>query len=315
MFIFPASVRRARYTTRACDVPRLAVVKRPVIAVIAMFVLAHASAAQSLLGSSQQFGVLGASTVTNTGATTIKGNLGVYPGSSITGLGTITLNGTVHQTNGVAMQGQFDALTAYNALAGYSATTDMSGMDLGGRTLLPGVYFFSSSAQLTGLLTLNFLGNANSQFVFQIGSALTTASNSAISTINGNSSSSIFWQIGSSATLGTGTAFQGNLIADQSITLNTGSTIVCGRAIALNAAVTLDNNVISNDCQNGGDFGTGRDDYGSYGFSGVAGTPVPPTVVPEPSTFVLCIPVIAIALAGLRRRSLAGRTQIRPRAV
>ena len=113
----------------------------------------------------------------------------------------------------------------------------------------PGVYFFASSAQLTGTLTLNFEGLNNMMVVFQIGSTLTTASASSVIIINPGANDQVFWQVGSSATLGTTTDFYGSIIADQSITLTTGADITCGRAIALNGAVTMDtNNVDTGNC-------------------------------------------------------------------
>ena len=156
--------------------------------------------------------------------------------------------------------------------------------NLGGLILTAGTYRFDSSAQLTGILTLDALGDPNAMFVFQIGSTLTTASGSVVNVLNGDAED-VYWQVGSSATLGTSTVFAGSIIADQSITLNTTAKILCGRAIALVGAVTMDTNTLSNGCTVSGGGGGG----------GGGGT------VPEPTTLAL----VGLALGAvplIRRR-------------
>ncbi len=196
------------------------------------------------LGTAQSFAVLGGSTVTNTGSSVVTGDLGVWPGLAITGFPPGTVSGTTHAGDAVALQAQSDLVTAYKNLAGQACDSNLTGQDLGGMTLTPGTYCFSTSAQLTGTLTLNAQGNPNAVFVFQIGSTLTTASSSSVLLTNPGQSCKVFWQVGSSATLGTGTAFAGNILALTSITLNTGANMT-GRALAQNGAVTLDTNNVN----------------------------------------------------------------------
>ena len=201
------------------------------------------------LGSTETYAVLANSTITNTGPTvisgTIGGDIGLYPGTSITGFPPGTVGGTTHLTDQAASLAQTDLVTAYNDAASRTPTMDMSGQDLGGKTLTSGVYFFSSSAQLTGTLTLDGQGDPEAVFIFQIGSALTTASDSVVSLVNSARFCRVFWQVTSSATLGTNSQFAGHIMALESVTATTGATVQ-GQLMARNGAVTLDSNTITN---------------------------------------------------------------------
>jgi hypothetical protein len=266
----------------------------------------QAKSAVSILRTAGDFAVLGASTVTNTGPTTISGDLGVYAGSAITGLGSITLTGTEHPTDAVAQQAQSDNTTAFIGLNAMPFTSDLSGTDLGSFTpahpLAPGVYKFDSSAQLTGTLTLDAQGLDNAFWVFQIGSTLTTASASAVTIVNlgpnGGSDDGLFFAVGSSATLGTTTSFEGNILALDSITLDHAAIIDNGRALAQTGAVTMDSNTVSipSPPPNNGPGLSGAlkfDDSGHVVPSG------PSASVPEPSTLTIFL-IIGSMLGMLR---------------
>jgi hypothetical protein len=249
---------------------------------IAIFLLSAiacgaASAADSpALGDLQSFAVLGHDTVTNTGTTKITGNVGVAPGTAITGKSTFVFtNGTVQENTLLANQALTAANAVYTGLTGLTPG-DLTGAELGGKTFTPGVYDFSSSASLTGNLTLDALGNPNAVFIFRTGSTLGTAAGATVSFTNG-SADNVFWQVGSSATIGVGTHFIGNIIAKESITLNTGA-LLNGRAIALNGAVTMDSNTI---------------------YAGLNAV----SPVPEPHTYALMLAGLGLLGFTLRRKS------------
>ena len=218
-----------------------------VVAVTLVATAPSASAAQAQvgLGTVTSFAVLGGQTVTNTGPTTISGDVGVSPGNAIVGFppGLVT-NGTFHAADAVALQAQNDLTTAFNDAAGRGPGRGCRRGPRRVRLLTPGVYNNAAAMALTGTVTLDALGDPAAVFIFQAGSTLITASNATVSLVGAAQACNVFWQVGSSATIGTNTTFVGTVMALTSISMQTGATIQ-GRLLARNGSVTLDNNVIS----------------------------------------------------------------------
>ncbi len=215
------------------------------VALVATAPSASAAQAQVGLGTATSFAVLGGQTVTNTGPTTISGDVGVAPGNAVVGFppGLVT-GGSIHAADALALQAQHDLTTAFNDAAGRGPVVDETGVDLGGQTLLPGVYNASTSMALTGTVTLDALGDPAAVFIFQAGSTLISASNATVALVGAAQPCNVFWQVGSSATIGTGTTFAGSVLALTSITMQTGASIQ-GRLLARNGQVSLDTNVIN----------------------------------------------------------------------
>lgn len=189
------------------------------------------------------FSVLAGSTVTNTGSTTVSGDVGVSPGTAVTGFPPGLAGGTIHKADGAAGQAQAALTAGYIDAAGRSGGTSVAG-DLVGQTFTAGVYKSTSSLAISGDVTLDAQGDPAAVFIFQISSTLTTGSGSHVVLANGAKACNVFWQVGSSATLGTNSVFKGNILALTSITITTGVNLE-GRALARNGAVTLDSDVIT----------------------------------------------------------------------
>ncbi len=200
-----------------------------------------------VLSSTSNFAVIAGSSITNTGASVITGDMGLSPGSSVGGFPPGTLNGTLHINDVLATQAKLDLVAAYNDAAGRTATdiVTISG-NLGGLTLTPGLYKSTSSLEISsGNLTFDALGNPNAVFIIQIASSLTVNSGRQVFLSGGAQANNIFWQVGSSATFGTTSVFKGNIMALQSITFLNGATLG-GRAMARNGAVVMESNTIVN---------------------------------------------------------------------
>jgi type VI secretion system secreted protein VgrG len=267
--------------------------------VLLQFALPGAYAGSIDLGTAAPFAVLGEAGVMNTGPSVIYGSVAGSAGTpAVTGFtfstspgpGTVVPPGVGYTTGAPNSSVVFgNATTAYDTAAGLLPVTEtLTGQDLGGLTLTPGVYFYKTSAQLTGQLTLDFQNLSNQAIVFQIGSALNTATDSSVVIIQPGSDDSVYWQVGTSATLGTTTSFYGSILADASVTLDTGANIACGRAVALNGSVTLDDNTISiDDCET------------PAGGGGGGGTPT----VPEPGSMLL-MATFLMALGPIVRKKL-----------
>jgi uncharacterized protein (TIGR03382 family) len=240
---------------------------------------AEAAAVVVPLGTASAFSVLAGSTVTNTGTTTINRSVGVSPGTAITGASTMTIGGTYHQADGVADVAKDDLTTGYNNAAGQGPTTD-PGVNLGGQTLVGGVYNRSTEMAISGTVPLTLDGgnsnqsHSNSVWVFQAGSTLTTASASSIVLTGGADACNVFWQVGSSATFGTGSTFVGTVMADQTITMNTSATLR-GRLLARIGAVNLHANTITSEACN--------TDQGVTPGTGTPTTTTTPTATPSPT--------------------------------
>jgi hypothetical protein len=212
------------------------------VGVVALASGASAAATHIGLGDATGFAVLAGSGTTNTGATTVTGDMGTFPTTTMVGMSLITLHGTNQVGDGRTQSAKRALVTAYNNAASQGPRRAIAA-NLGGRTLVAGVYHTGSSIGLTGVLTLNAQGNPYAVFIIQAASTLTTASGSNVRLINGAQSCNVYWQVGSSATLGTNSRFVGTIMAMTSITLTTGAT-VHGRVLARNGAVTMDHNLI-----------------------------------------------------------------------
>lgn len=198
-----------------------------------------------LLTGATNFAILSGSAITNTGATTITGDIGLSPGSSIGGFPPGILIGTQYINDTIANKAKLDLTAAYNDAAGRTSTdiVTLSG-NIGGLTLTPGLYKSTSSLAISsGDLTFDAKGNADAVFIIQIASTLTLTSDRKVILSGGALASNIFWQIGSSATFGTTSVFKGTVMAMQSITFNTGATLD-GKALARIGGITMSGNTI-----------------------------------------------------------------------
>ena len=208
------------------------------------------------LGAAAPFAVLAGPQVINTGATVVRGELGVSPGKEVAGFpGGKVVDGTIQTSGDAPRLAQRDAAIAYTDLAGQPCNVRLSGQDLGGQTLTPGVYCFTGPAALSGELVLDAQGDPDAVFVFQVGTTLTTSAKSSVRVANSGQRTEpgaqgvdgrprrdqlchVYWQVGDSATLGQDSTFIGTIIAQRAVGVGTNAA-VDGRTLARTGVVTL----------------------------------------------------------------------------
>lgn len=231
------------------------------------------------LGTAASFAVLAGAGITNTGPTTITGDVGTFPTTTESGFSSVTLIGTDHAGDAVTQGAKTDLVTAYDDAAGRLPATSVP-VELGGSTLPAGVYT-SGTFGLTGTLTLDAQGDPDAQFVFQAASTLITESASRVLLVNGADPCRVVWQVGSSATFKTGSIFVGDVLAQISITAQTTATFQ-GRLLARDGAVTLDTNTItSGACGPSAVVGPGATTPGVPGSPGLPDAEAVPPVSPD----------------------------------
>jgi hypothetical protein len=263
----------------------------------------------AVLGNAASFAVLGATpNVTNTGATTLVGSLGVSPAASITGLASITVNGApatgnpaTHINDGAAIAAQSSLTAAISGLQGLSSLSLLPGALSGVITINPGVYSSPTTFNLNGTLTLDAKGASNVAFVFLVGSSLTAQAGSVVNLINAGSNVGVYWVTTASASILAGASFVGNILAHTSITLGQGATITCGSALANTGTVTMINNTITNGCQGSLAITPGGTVVTVIGGTTPPPPGTPPVVTPEPGTFALLSSGLALGLLKLRK--------------
>jgi hypothetical protein len=237
--VVPAVRRRARPGRRA-GVAATVVVTSAVL--LASTGTAHAAATAVPMGSAEPFAVLAGSGITNTGATTIAGDIGTFPTTTMTVTGSVVLTGTDHRGDSVTQSAKTDLAAAHVDAANQIQDFPIAA-DLGGTTLTPGVHTAPAGIGITGALTLDGQNLTNPVFVFQAAETLVTAANSQVNLINGVTACDVFWQVGSSTTLGTNSVIRGTIMSHVSSTLTTGATVE-GSVLSSIGAVTLDSATI-----------------------------------------------------------------------
>lgn len=249
---------------------------------------AQAARAQTILGSNGSYAVMAGSTVTINGPTTIVGDLGA---ANVAGTPGYTVSGT---TGPMTLQNQTDFSKAFAGLAAMPGAIDLTGQNLGGLTLAPGVYKFTSTAQLTGMLTLDAQNQSGAFWVFQIGSSFTSAAGASVVFQNQTPGSvdhdGLFWQVGSTTFAGANSALEGNFLNGTTISLDSSVTLGHGRLFTGTGTITLDSDAINSIAASSGYSG-------GLTFDGGGNVIAAPGAIPEPATYALIGGIMMLAMA------------------